>query len=52
MADNPKHKDKQDQSGFSKGKTEAPRKKITQPKATAKTREASRSKGGSRERSG
>jgi hypothetical protein len=50
MADQPKHKDKQDQAGFSKGKKEAPKRKINQPKSTAKTREASRSKGGSRER--
>jgi hypothetical protein len=50
MADDPKHRDKQDRKGFSKGKTEAPTKKINQPKETAKTREAKRSKGGSRER--
>lgn len=28
MADNPKHKDKQDSKGFSKGKKEAPRKNV------------------------
>lgn len=46
MADSAKHKDKQDSKGFSKGKSEAPRKKINTPKETAKTREARRSKGG------
>ena len=51
MADKPQHKDKQDKRGFSKGKEEAPKEKVTQPKETAKTREAKRSKGG-RERRG
>jgi hypothetical protein len=46
MADSAKHKDAQDKKGFSKGKTEAPKKKVTQPKDTAKTREAKRSTGG------
>jgi hypothetical protein len=49
MADNAKHKDTQDKKGFSKGKTEAPRKKTPTAKDTAKTREAKRSKGGQRE---
>lgn len=52
MADDPKHRNKKDQGKFGKGKGEAPKKKINQPKDTAKTREAKRSKGGSRERSG
>lgn len=50
MAEKAKHDDKRDQSGFSKGKSEAPRKKVSTPKDTAKTREAKKSKGGQRER--
>lgn len=30
MADDPKHKDRQDSKGFSKGKKEAPRKTVSQ----------------------
>lgn len=30
MADNPKHKDKEDSKGFAKGKKEAPRKTVKQ----------------------
>ena len=50
MADNPKHSNPKDKGSFGKGKSEAPRKKVTQPKDTAKTREAKQSKGGARER--
>jgi hypothetical protein len=46
MADNAKHNDRTDKSKFSKGKTEAPRKKVPKPQDTAKTREAKRSTGG------
>ena len=46
MAEKAKHTDKGDQKGFSKGKSEAPRKKVNTPKDTAKTREAKRSTGG------
>lgn len=50
MADDPKHKNKSDSRGFSKGKGEAPRKSTPKAKDTAKTREAKASKGGRRER--
>jgi hypothetical protein len=46
VAEKAQHTDKQDKKGFSKGKTEAPKKKINQPKETAKTREAKKSTGG------
>ena len=46
MAENAKHTDKEDKKGFSKGKAEAPKKKVNTPKDTAKTREAKRSTGG------
>jgi len=45
MVEKAQHQDPQDKKGFSKGKTEAPRKKVTQPKDTAKTREAKASRG-------
>jgi hypothetical protein len=50
MAERAKHTDSKDKGKFSYGKKEAPRKTVTQPKDTAKTREAKRSKGGDRER--
>ena len=50
MAEKAKHDDPKDRGKFAKGKTEAPKKKVHQPKDTAKTREAKRSKGGDRER--
>ena len=50
MAEKAKHDVKKDKGSFGKGKAEAPVKKVSQPKDTAKTREAKRSKGGDRER--
>jgi len=44
MVEKAQHKDPQDKKGFSKGKSEAPRKKVSQPKETAKTREAKASR--------
>lgn len=52
MTEKAKHTDSKDKSKFSKGKGEAPRAKGAFAKDTAKTREAKRSKGGHRERSG
>jgi hypothetical protein len=46
MAERAKHNDKKDQGSFGKGKGEAPKKRTTTVKDTAKTREAKRSKGG------
>ena len=46
MAERAKHTDSKDKGSFSKGKTEAPRKRTNTVKDTAKTREAKRSKGG------
>lgn len=46
MTEKAKHTDSKDKGSFSKGKSEAPRKKVSQPKETAKTREAKASKGG------
>lgn len=50
MAEKAQHSSSKDKGKFSQGKKEAPRKAVTQPKDTAKTREAKRSKGGDRER--
>ena len=46
MTEKAKHTDSKDKGSFSKGKTEAPRKKTPTVKETAKTREAKSSKGG------
>jgi hypothetical protein len=46
MVEKAQHTDSKDKGSFSKGKAEAPRKKVSSPKDTAKTREAKRSKGG------
>lgn len=50
MAEKAQHDNSKDKGKFSFGKKEAPRKKVVQPKDTAKTREAKASKGGQRER--
>lgn len=50
MAEKAQHNDRKDKGGFSRGKGEAPKKKVATVKDTAKTREAKRSKGGQRER--
>ena len=50
MAERAKHDDSKDQKSFSKGDKEAPRKRTSTVKETAKTREAKASKGGRRER--
>ena len=50
MAEKAKHDNPKDKGKFTYGKKEAPRKAVTQPKDTAKTREAKKSKGGDRER--